>query len=44
MRVRGLVAAVVAAAVVVAAPAGAATFSRDQRAVLEGIARDTWRF
>jgi len=45
MRVRGLIAAAVAVAVlVVAAPAGAATFTPDQRAVLQGIARDTWQF
>jgi Putative glucoamylase/Protein of unknown function (DUF3131) len=45
MRVRGLIAAAVAAAILaVAAPAGAATFTRGQRAVLQGIARDTWRF
>jgi Putative glucoamylase/Protein of unknown function (DUF3131) len=45
MRVRGLIAAAVAAAIlVVAAPAGAATFTARQKAVLQGIARDTWRF
>ena len=45
MRVRGLIAAAVAAAVLmVAAPAGAATFTPKQKAVLYGIARDTWRF
>ena len=45
MRVRGLIAAAVAAAIlVVAAPAGAATFTAGQRSVLYGIARDTWRF
>ena len=45
MRVRGLIAAAVAAAIlVVAAPAGAATFSPQQKSVLYGIAKDTWRF
>ena len=45
MKVRGLIAAAVAAAIlVVAAPAGAATFTRAQKAVLRGIAQDTWRF
>jgi len=45
MRVRGLIAAAFAAAIlVVAAPAGAAAFTSQQRAVLQGIARDTWRF
>ena len=45
MRIRGLIAAAAAAAIlVVAAPAGAATFTPSQRAVLHGIARDTWRF
>ncbi len=45
MKVRGLIAAAVAAAIlVVAAPAGAATFNPQQRGVLLGIARDTWRF
>ena len=45
MRVRGLIAAAVAAAIlVVAAPAGAATFSTQQRGALLGIARDTWKF
>jgi Putative glucoamylase/Protein of unknown function (DUF3131) len=45
VKVRGLIAAAVAAAIlVVAAPAGAATFSARQRSVLYGIARDTWRF
>ena len=45
MRVRGLIAAAVAAAIlVVAAPAGAATFSPQQKSVLYGIAQDTWRF
>ena len=45
MRVRGLIAAAVAAAIlVVAAPTGAATFTAGQRSVLYGIARDTWRF
>ena len=45
MKVRGLIAAAVAAAIlVVAAPAGAATFSPQQKSVLYGIAKDTWRF
>ena len=46
MRVRGLIAAVSTAAAIlaVAAPTGAATFTRDQRAVFQGIARDTWQF
>ena len=53
MRVRALIAAAVAAAaLVVVAPAGATTitprgattFTPQQRAVLYGIARDTWRF
>ena len=45
MRVRGLIAAAVAAAIlVVAAPAGAATFTPQQRGVLLGIAQDTWQF
>jgi hypothetical protein len=45
MRVRGLIAAAVAAAILtVAPPAGATTFTPQQRSVLYGIARDTWRF
>ncbi len=46
MRVRGLIAAAImaAAVLVVAAPAGAATFTPRQKAVLHGIAQDTWRF
>ena len=45
MRVRGLIAAAVAAAIlVVAAPAGAATFTAQQRGALLGIAHDTWQF
>jgi Putative glucoamylase/Protein of unknown function (DUF3131) len=45
MRIRAAVAAAVAAAfLAVAAPAGAATFTRQQRAVLHGIAQDTWSF
>jgi hypothetical protein len=45
MKVRGLAAvAVTAAALAVAVPAGAATFTPHQKAVLYGIARDTWRF
>jgi hypothetical protein len=50
MRVRGLVAAAVAAVALatlggpVAAPARAAAFTPSQRAFLYGIARDTWRF
>ena len=48
MRLRGLIAiatATVAAAIlVVAAPAGAATFTPAQKSVLHGIARDTWQF
>ncbi len=45
MRARAVVAAVVSAAVVtMAAPAGAATFTPREKAVLHGIARDTWRF
>ena len=40
-----IVAAVAAAVLMVAAPPGAATgFTSQQRAVLHGIARDTWRF
>ncbi len=48
MRVRAVVAAAMVAAALavlsVAAPAGADSFTPRQRAVLEGIARDTWRF
>jgi hypothetical protein len=44
VRARALIAVAVAAAVLMAAPAGAATFTPAQRAVLHGIARDTWRF
>ena len=45
MRIRGLIAAAVAAAIlVVAAPAGAATFTPGQKAELYGIAHDTWQF
>jgi len=45
MRIRALIAAAVAAAIlVVAAPAGAATFTPQQKAVLHGIAEDTWQF
>jgi Putative glucoamylase/Protein of unknown function (DUF3131) len=45
MRARGLIAAAVAAAILmVAAPAGAATFTTRQRSVLYGIAQDTWQF
>ncbi|HUA07292.1 MAG TPA: glucoamylase family protein [Solirubrobacteraceae bacterium] len=45
MRVRGLIAAAVAAAIlVVAAPAGAATFTPQQKSALYGIAQDTWQF
>ena len=45
MRARIWIAAAVAAAILlVAAPAGAATITAQQRAVLQGIARDTWRF
>jgi Putative glucoamylase/Protein of unknown function (DUF3131) len=45
MKVRGLIAAAFAAAIlVVAAPAGAATFSSGQKAELYGIAKDTWQF
>jgi Putative glucoamylase/Protein of unknown function (DUF3131) len=45
MRVRALLAAAAVGAFLwVAAPAGAATFTGQQRAVLYGIARDTWRF
>ena len=45
MRIRALIAAAVAAAIlVVAAPAGAATFTPQQKAVLHGIAQDTWQF
>ena len=45
MKLRGLIAAAATAVVLmVAAPAGAATFSARQKAVLHGIAQDTWRF
>jgi hypothetical protein len=45
MKVRALLAAAAAVVVlVVAAPASAATFTGQQKAVLYGIARDTWRF
>ena len=45
MRVRASIAAALAAAIlVVAAPAGAATFNHRQKSDLYGIARDTWRF
>ena len=45
MKVRALLAAAAAVVVlVVAAPASAATFTGQQRTVLYGIARDTWRF
>jgi hypothetical protein len=45
MKVRGMIAAaVMAAALSVVAPAGATGFTPRQRAVLQGIARDTWRF
>jgi hypothetical protein len=45
MRIRALIAAAVAAAILmVAAPAGAATFTPQQKAVLQGIAHDTWQF
>jgi Putative glucoamylase/Protein of unknown function (DUF3131) len=45
MRIRASVTAAVAAAfLAVAAPAGAATFTPQQRAVLHGIAQDTWSF
>ncbi len=45
MRVRGLIAAAVTAAIlVVAAPAGAATFNPQQKSALLGIAHDTWQF
>ena len=48
MRARTILAAAVLAAVLVVAPgtatAGAATFTPQQKAVLYGIARDTWRF
>ena len=45
MKVRGLIAAAFAAAIlVVAAPAGAATFTSGQKAELYGIANDTWQF
>ncbi len=43
MKARALIAAAVAV-LVVAAPAGAATFTPRQKSVLHGIARDTWRF
>jgi hypothetical protein len=45
MRARGLIAAAVAAVVLAAAPgsATAAGLTGQQRAVLYGIARDTWR-
>ena len=45
MRIRALIAAAVAAAILmVAAPAGAATFTPREKAVLHGLAQDTWRF
>jgi hypothetical protein len=45
MRIRGLIAAAVAAAILmVAAPAGDATLRTQQRGALLGIARDTWQF
>ncbi len=45
MRIRGLIAAAAEAAIlVVAAPAGAATFTPGQKAELYGIAHDTWQF
>jgi hypothetical protein len=45
MRLLGLIPAAAASAIlVVAAPAGAATFSPQQKSVLYGIAKDTWRF
>jgi len=45
MRVRALIAAATAAAILaVGAPAGAATVTPQQKSVLYGIARDTWRF
>ena len=45
MRVRGLIAAAVTAAILmVAAPAGAATFNPQQKSALLGIAHDTWQF
>lgn len=39
-----IAAAVLAAALSVVAPAGATSFTPQQRAVLQGIARDTWQF
>jgi hypothetical protein len=45
MRARVWITAATAAVILlVAAPAGAAAFTTQQRAVLQGIARDTWRF